>query len=276
MRKARRSAMDRVLDILLTFAEGSGELPLEVLAKVSGRSRSSTYRYLQVLRDRGLLEESDQAGHYRLGPAIVALTRNVNRQRSMLSQAEPIMRSLSRETGESILLTQRAGARVFVAASVESPQIVCVNLARAQNLPLHVSSIGKLHLAFLSPGEAERVLARPLRSYTPRTTIDPVLLTQELKRVREHGYAVSEGELEVGAKSISAPIFFPVGNVMAALTLAGPAFRLTTPTMRNLISRTIVAAQRITKRWNTTARHDSEVVPLPARRRRGASLVERI
>jgi len=278
MRKERRSSMDRVLDILMMFGETSGELPLQSLAKNAGRSRSSLYRYLQVLRERGLVEESNLPGHYRLGPAVVALTRNLNDRRGMIAQAEAIMRALSRETGESILLTQRAGARVFVVASVESPQIVCVNLVKAQNLPLHVSSIGKLHLAFLPPAEIERVLNRPLRSYTPQTTIDPFALTSELKQIRERGYATSEGELEIGAKSISAPICLPAGNVTATLTLAGPAFRLTTPIVRKLIPRIVAAAQRITKHWNAGpaggARGDSFYGSFRMQRRRGYPLRE--
>jgi DNA-binding IclR family transcriptional regulator len=93
-------------------------------------------------------------------------------------------------------------------------------------------------------------LNRPLRSYTPHTTIDPAVLAAELKRIRERGYATSESELEIGAKSITVPIFLSAGNVGAALTLAGPAFRLTNPVIRRLIPEVVKSAQRIARRWN--------------------------
>jgi len=159
------------------------------------------FRYLQVLRDRGFIEDSETAGHYRLGSTIIALANNVDHLQSVIIQTRPIMRSLSRETGESILLTQRTGGQAVVVASVESPQIVCVNLAAAQNVPLHVSSIGKLHLAFLPPSEAERILNRPLRSYTPKTISNHAMLQTAIRQIRQQGYAISEGELEVGAKA---------------------------------------------------------------------------
>jgi len=127
---------------------------------------------------------------------------------------------------------------------------VSINLAAAHNLPLHVSSIGKVHLAFLPAAETNRILNRPLRSYTPNTMSNPVMLQSTIRQIRQQGYATSDGELEVGAKSVSAPVFFPVGQVAAALTVAGPAFRLTAPAMRRLIPRVVTAAHRITKCWN--------------------------
>jgi len=262
MRKERRSAVDRVLDILLMFAGASERLSLQSVAKISGRSRSSVYRYLQVLRDRGFIEESETPGHYRLGSVILALANNVHHLQNMISQAEPIMRALSRQTGESILLTQRTGAQAVVIASLESPQIVCVNLAAAKNVPLHVSSIGKVHLAFLPDAEAHRILSKPLRSYTPKTISNSAMLESAVRQVRQQGYAVSESELEVGAKSVSAPIWYPTGQMTAALTVAGPAFRLTALKIRKLIPEVIASAQTIAKVWAQKSTRSTTEAPI--------------
>lgn len=98
----RYTSIDRVLDILLMFGASSEPLSMPMLARAFGTSRSSTYRYLQILRSRGLVEEAATAGHYRLGPAATALACNMPPERGSVDQdgsaSRPVGHGLSART----------------------------------------------------------------------------------------------------------------------------------------------------------------------------------
>lgn len=244
MAAARYSSLDRILDILLMFQEYGRVLSVQEISAAFNSSRSSTYRYLQVLRRRGLIQEEGTPGQYRLGPAILALARGGSGLPDLAAVADPVLRDLAAASGESVLLTCRNDRRVRVLASVDSRQTIRVAIDAAQNSPLHVGSFGKLHMAHLRDAEIDLLLADPAAG------LDPVAVRAELAQIRAKGYAVSDSEVELGMRSVSAAILGPDGMLAAALTVAGPRFRLTKAIMRGLVPQVQKAAATITDAWN--------------------------
>lgn len=237
---------ERVLDLLLSFGDGKLEYSVQAMARRFGTSRSSTYRYLQMLRKRELIAEAATPGHYRLGPRVLDLARAVSGPADLGAVAEPVMRQLALETRETVLLTRRLAHRAVCVACVESPQAIRISFEPARNTPLHAGSAAKIHLAHLDAVELDRLLARPLEALTSRTITDPARLRRELAAIRRQGYAVSEGEVDPGVRSLSAPVLARDGAVVAGLTLAGPSFRLSAAAVRAVAPRVLDAARRIT------------------------------
>lgn len=246
----RYSSLDRILDILLMFGESQGPLSVQRLSEAFRSSRSSTYRYVQILRKRGLIEETDVPGHFRLGPMVLRLARAFGGDAHLKSLAEPVLQELAGESGESVMLTKRSGSSVLVLASVDSAQIVRVNIETANNSPLHVGSFGKLHLAYLDAREVDRYLRHPLRAVAPYTVTDPASLRAELDTIRAQGYALSDSEVEAGMRSLSVPVLDAFGNLAAVLTLAGPAFRMPLSPLRRQAARLTEAAKVISRLWS--------------------------
>ena len=90
-------------------------------------------------------------------------------------------------------------------------------------LPLHATGVGLVLLAHAPPALQEQVLATPLRRYTARTLCSAAALRRVLADVRRTGVAVSDGQIELVALSVAAPVRGPRGDVVAALSVVVPA-----------------------------------------------------
>jgi len=93
--------------------------------------------------------------------------------------------------------------------------------------PVHSTAVGKALLAFQPDEVVDGVLARGLPASTPNTLTDARALRRELAAVRSRGYAIDDEESEVGLRSIAAPIRNDAGQVVASISIAGPAHRIT-------------------------------------------------
>jgi DNA-binding IclR family transcriptional regulator len=107
---------------------------------------------------------------------------------------------------------------------------------------------GKALLAWRPAAEIARVLARPLARFTERTIGDPATLRAELALVRDLGYAQALGEVEVGLNAVAAPVRDSSGQVVAAVSISGPAYRVTADRIAELGALTVVAAGQISGR----------------------------
>lgn len=247
--QGRNATADRAIDILLLFNEEQPVLTAEEVSARLGMPRSTTYRYLQSLRSSGLVEENDSSGGFRLGPAIFRLASVARQGLGLLEIALPIMRELVARTGETALLTRRTGSQVVCIERVESTQRVRLSYERGHVLPLHAGASAKVLLAFLEPDEVEAILsADQLPRYTERTMTDPDTLRHQLEIIRARGYAMSEGEVDMGVRGIAAPIFDSRKRITAGLSVAGPAFRIDDTALPGVIQAVQEAAQRMSQR----------------------------
>ena len=124
--------------------------------------------------------------------------------------------------------------------------------------PVHCSSQGKVLLAELSAGEVRTFVRRNgLKPFTRHTIRNVNGLQRELLQVREQGYAIDDQEFEEGLKCIGAPIRDHTGNIVAALSIAGPAMRLRPDRMPALIESVMDAAARL----STALGHRAEPGP---------------
>ena len=101
-----------------------------------------------------------------------------------------------------------------------------VNITVGTRLPAHATSLGRVMLADLGPAERRPALADP-RALTPHTVTDPGALAATLDGVREAGYALVDGELEEGLRSIAVPVRDRTGRVVAAVNVAMHSSRRT-------------------------------------------------
>jgi DNA-binding IclR family transcriptional regulator len=242
-----QSTLDRAIDILLTFDETHCHRTVEELAASVGFPKSTVYRYVRILQGKGFLARVDRSGTYALGPAVLRLARAMQRGYTLVACAAPVMRDLARRTNETILLSK-----------LEGLDVVCLDRAEPQHnglrisfepgaiLPIHASAPSKVLLAWSDPEVVEKVLRRGLKRYTPTTITDASLLLAELERVREKGYAVSNGELDPGILGLAVPVWGPSGSVVASLCVAAPTSRATVQDLlrhRPLLERAAEAIQ---------------------------------
>ena len=224
--KAQRNlTADRTIRLLLLYDEGQAVLSAAEVAAKLGMSRSTTYRYLQSLRDAGLLEE-DPSG-FRLGPRIFHLARIARKGLGLSEVAAPVMRRLVKETGETVLLTRRSGNRVVCLEREESSRNLRLSYERGHVLPVHAGASALVLLAWLDDAELDQALgSEPLERFTDNTTTDPQALRSRLGEIRRRGYVVTYGERDPGVVGVSAPVFGRSDQVIAGLSVVMPQQRL--------------------------------------------------
>jgi DNA-binding IclR family transcriptional regulator len=245
----RNTTADRAIDVLLLFDDEHPVLSAVEVSERLGMSRSTTYRYLQSLRSKGLLEEDTSRGGFRLGPRIFYLARVARAGLGLPELALPVMQALADEVDEAVLLTRRSGTQVVCIERVESTHPVRLSYERGHILPINGGASAKILLAFAEPGEVEALLGNaPLQRYTKRTITDPRKLRTQLGEIRVAGYAVTDGELDEGVRGVAAPVFNAANRIVAGLSVAGPAFRLTDDVLPRVIAAVRASAAALTQR----------------------------
>lgn len=242
----------RVVDVLLLFTDAPSTLGVTRIARELGLSKAVVHRILQTLVTRGMVVFDPASREYRLGPAVSALGARALRDSDLRSAALELMRELRDETQETATLTALVpGGRVYLDQVTGTHEIkMTVELGR--RFPLHAGSSGKCMLAFLGEEAREAVLAAPLAALTPNTVTDAEALRAELKVIYDSGYAHSDGERQHDAGSVAAAVFGATGEVIGAISVCGPRYRVTPEFVHEIAPRVISAAERISRRMGWT------------------------
>ncbi len=217
--------LEKGLDILALFDDDHPCLSAQDIRRELNLSQSTLYRLLRSMKFKGWIED-DGNGAFRPGLRILSLARVVRRQLSMGQVALPVMQELSRVTGETILLTVLSGPHAVCIERVDGTQTVRVTLERGAVLPLHAGASATVLLAYADEEVQNAVLAGPLDRHTEHPVTNPTELRQLLARIRNAGFAFSDGEVDLGVRAIAAPVLSYGRRLVAALSLVAPAGRL--------------------------------------------------
>lgn len=228
----------------------TNERPFLTLEDISARSRlpkSTLYRFLENLTRMGLLKLNPAAKEYHLGASFIRLGQIAQKGIPILEVCYPVMRRLSQETGESVYLSMREGARKVCVGSVESKSTpIKYAPTPGSAAPLHAGASGKVLLAFRPEEEIRELVEKGrLVSVTPKTIIHKSRLMLRLTQIRRNGYDYSEGELVLGTWALAFPVLDPSGYACASLTLAGTLLHTPGPRMKRLVDSMRRAVRRI-------------------------------
>jgi DNA-binding IclR family transcriptional regulator len=222
----RSGTLERGLRLLQFFASAGEATPAEA-AKVTGLSRSATYRIADRLRSWGFLELNPATEALRLGSEAVRLGMAALASLEVTRVAPPHLRKLADQTQETVNLAVLDGDAVVYIHKEEGTMAVKMSAQLGSRRPLHCTALGKAYLAALTPRELDARLARlELTRFTGATITDPAALGAELHRIRERGYAVDEEEVEEGVYCLGAAVRDYRQLPVAVISVAGPAYRV--------------------------------------------------
>jgi len=222
----RSQSARRLLRVLLAFDEGAHTHSARQLAKVADMPLPTAHRYVALLRGEGLLVEAG-AGTYRLSPRVFALARAAQAAEPILSLADPIMRKLSAEIGETVLLVEVVWDSAVCAHRIESMQRLRLSYQPGQSLSLTRGASAKVLLSGFSEERREWYLNQlePTRRLWFR---------REVESARRAGWASSEEEIDEGIWAVAAAVT-DRGGVAAALTVPCPRQRVRAQASRETI-----------------------------------------
>lgn len=225
---ALSGSLQRGLAILEALGKYQGGVGSSQLARDVNLPVSSVHRVLHVLIDHRFVRYDPQTRRYELGVRIFELSHYVPTIRSLIELSASPLRRLAQETGEALLLAIRDGDDMVYINHTAGWQSIQIRGRVGDRGPLHCTAMGKTLLAFLPDDEREAIIkSLDLKAFTPRTITNLHQLRQELDRIKAQGYAIADEEHEPQIRAIGVPVFSRNQQVVAALALAGPVFRVT-------------------------------------------------
>nr|WP_229805534.1 IclR family transcriptional regulator [Microbispora rosea] len=239
--------MDRAVTILEILSQ-RGEAGVSEVAAEIGVHKSTAFRLLGALEARGLAEQAEERGKYRLGFGIVRLAAGVAARLDLVQQSRPVCRRLAEEIGETVNIAVARSNYAINLDQVRGPAAVTAYNWVGQPTPLHATSSGKVLLAHLDERNRERLIAAGLERFTPATVTDAAELRRQLDEAARRGYAVTVEEYEIGLNAIAAPIRSHEGEVVAAVSASGPAYRFSEERMHELAPVLVAGADDISHR----------------------------
>jgi DNA-binding IclR family transcriptional regulator len=237
------NVLERTFDILEAFSQEGQEPGMMELVASLHIPKSTVHRLIMVLERHGYLERSPITEKYHLGSKLVQLGMQALSRLDLGSTATPHLQRLVQLTGETSHLGVLRQGRIISLFHAHGTYALRPPSTVGRLSPLHCTSQGKAILAFLAPEEAEEwVSAIDFKAYTPKTITRLSAFRAELERVRESGYALDNEEFEEGLKCIGAPVRNHLGQVVAAISIAMPSFRMKRALMPSLSGAVIKVA----------------------------------
>ena len=239
--------MDRAIAILYLLAQRGGVGVTEVAAEL-GVHKSTAFRLIGALESGSLLEQDGERGKYRLGRGILRLAAATTGRLELPTESRSVCRHLAAKLGEAINVAIFDGGETTNILQEYGPSAITGRNWIGQRTPLHATASGKVLLAWMDPVAQKEALSSRLHRYTPHTVTEPATLEAELATVREQGWASTTEEFEIGLNAVAAPLRDATGDVVAAVGVSGPSYRLTTGSFPTVAADLLVGAQEINAR----------------------------
>jgi DNA-binding IclR family transcriptional regulator len=217
--------LDRAIDVI--DAVEAEARSFTAIAETTGLTKPTAHRLINALVTHGFLMHVDQVG-YTLGPRLLSLATTAMRELPLRQLGRPALEQLARTTGESAQLYVRDGDRRICIDAVESDNELRTIVPIGASLPLGRGSAGTVFLAWGPPADE-----------------DVSAIGASIRSARRRGWADSYGEREPGVASVSAPIFAPNGQLLAAISVSGPQARLAPLRGKRYGPEVVEAARRV-------------------------------
>jgi IclR family pca regulon transcriptional regulator len=224
-------SLARGLGVIAAFGPESPEMTLSEVARETGLTRAAARRFLLTLADLEYVRFDGK--RFRLTPKVLGLGYAYLSALSLPGIAEPHLEELVRQTHESSSLSVLDGPDIVYVARVPTSRIMTVTISVGTRFPAYATSMGLVLLAGLEEEVLEQYLAGlTLHRFTDNTvgTVDE--LRARLAEVRTDGYAIVDQELEVGLRSVAAPVRNRQRRVVAAVNVSSHVSRISNENVR--------------------------------------------
>jgi DNA-binding IclR family transcriptional regulator len=239
-------SLARAFAIMEEIARNRDGIGLADLSKRVGLHNSTTFHLVKTLVSLGYVRQMMDSKRYRIGRPLFALAASALDEVEMVSLATPILEDLSRETGESAHFSVRMDDAVVVLARTGGKGAFQLNDRAGAVRPAHCTALGKIMLAALPVDQFEQYLARAeLAALTPKSITAAEPLRREIAEVRRTGLAIDDGEFDGEVRCIAVPVRDFSGQVIGAIGISGPVWRLSIEALQKRTRVVRAAADRL-------------------------------
>ena len=246
-------SLGRAFAILEEVARRREGIGLADLSKRVGLHNSTTFHLAKTLVSLGYIRQERDTKRYRVGRPLFALAASALDEVEMVSLATPILEELSAKTGESSHFAVRMGDAIVVIARTSGPGAFQLAERVGVVRPAHCTALGKVILAALHPDQLERFLERvELEPSTENSITDKPTLLREVQEVRRNGIAFDDSEFNPEVRCVAVPVQDFTGQVVGALGISGPIWRLSTQALKSRAKVVQAAADRLSREFGAS------------------------
>lgn len=221
-------SVDRALSILEVVSNYEDGLGITEIGEKAELHKSTVHRLLGTLIYKGFVEQDISTSKYKLSMKLYELGSKRIEGLDIVKISRPYIKELMKELNEVVHLVVRDGNQIVYVDKVEADNTIRMASTIGRRAPLYCTSVGKSILAFADEKEVEEVwTSSNIENLTKHTITDFEIFKQELKKVKEQGYAEDDEENELGVRCIGAPVFNYKGEVEGAISISGPTTRVT-------------------------------------------------
>jgi len=228
-------SIDRTLQVLELFSLERSEWGVTEISKALNIYKSNVHNILSTLAEKSFVEKDPKTDKYKLGIKFFELGSVVIKNMDLRKIAHPYIEKLSKEFNETVHLGVLDKGRVVSIEREESDKSLCSHIEIGKRTPLHCTAVGKAIMAYLSEDKVSLIVKeKGLEKYTENTITDREKLEREFLKIRKQGYAVDNMEHEEGVRCIAGSIRDHTGEVIASMSVSGPAFRINESNIPNI------------------------------------------
>ena len=241
-------SLQRALGVLEVVANNHAPMGSTEISRKVGLHPSTTHHLLQTLTSRGYLAQDEQTREYYVGSKVFQVAALAWNEANLLKLAAPTLADVAQYSGETSHLSLITQNEITVIHKVEGKDPIRVSARVGYPSPAHCTANGKILLSSFPKDQLKEFLTEnELRPFTPNSVTSIELLERELSRVRAQGYAVDNQEFKIGVRCIAAPLRNFTGQVIAAIGITGPAWRMTEDRMPDLAEYLTSVARRLSR-----------------------------
>lgn len=224
-------SLARGLAVINAFDRSNPQQTLSDVARITGLTRATARRFLLTLADLGYVRTD--GAEFWLTPRVLELGYSYLSSLSITEVAQPHLKALADRVHESTSISILDGEDIVYVARVPVRRIMTVTITIGTRFPAYATSMGRVLLAGLSDEALDHYLSRvDLKPLTDQTVMGSDQLRRLIADVRAAGYCMVDQELEVGLRSLAAPLCDHTGSVVAAINVSTSAAQYTARTLR--------------------------------------------
>ncbi|MGV2620818.1 UNVERIFIED_CONTAM: IclR family transcriptional regulator [Halobacillus marinus] len=217
---------DRVISILDHLKDYPNGLSLKEIAAQLALPQSSTFQLLQTMQKRHFLTVAE-GKVYKLGPKLVQIGTRALETLDVYADARPYLRELMEKVEETVFMAMMIEEELVYVAKFDNYRSIRTTAQIGMRKPLYCTGLGKAFLAFMPEPVSDHLLSNmKMEPITSKTLTDPHVLKEQFAGFREQGFAIDDEENEVGLYCLAAPIYNAAGEMVAAISTAGPKTRV--------------------------------------------------
>lgn len=245
---APAGVIGKVLAILELLDQAPLGLKLKEIADRTGFNKSTAHRFLNHLVSANYLIRG-AGGSYMVGPSLTRLGTGVGFHSTLVEAARPVMQNLRKLTGETINLAVLDGSHVVYIDVLETEHTFRLVSTVGIRRPYYCTSLGKAILANMKDEQRREDLISSVRfeAATPRSITTVGRLKKQLLTIRKRGYSLDDEEAVAGIRCLGAAIYDKDGEAVAAISVAGPAVRVTSEKVPQFSAEVCKAARKISR-----------------------------